>query len=130
MKQLLVTIAIIISLGCFGQDTLYDAKWQGIKIYTTMPKPQKDTVDVIALVSDTSSLSDYVGWRKETFIPISQCLTIKCKAVRRNDILWGGETIGNITYTINAQHDNWLIEEYLLPKKYIVWKSVIINKTK
>jgi len=128
MKLLLTSLLLIISILGFSQsDTVFlnDAKWVTIKINP----PQKDTVDVLCLVSDTSvirnsTLCDYPNG----FYNVASVLALRCKAVRENNIWYGGITQGNITYTINAPHDNWDIIEYLLPKKYIVWQSVIITK--
>jgi hypothetical protein len=125
IKAAIIALCLLISASAFSQSDTgwlrYDAKWQGIKIDTTLPSPKYDTVDVVALVSDT--LIEKMG--------IMATHTIRCKAIRRNDVWYGGEYSANVTYTINVPHDNWLIKEYLLPKKYIVWQSVIINnKTK
>lgn len=126
IKKIITTIAILISLGCFGQkDSLWSIASLATRGNVLTITPQKDTVGVICLVSDTApSRFELIKMEDSTHINYGLWV-IKCKAVRESRII--PETTN---FAIYIPKQDWQITEYLLPKKYIVWQSVIINKTK
>lgn len=107
IKAAIIVLCLLISASAFSQDTLpiFYGKALIHVVDTSWFKTEKETVDVIALVSDTSVENNGVPLTYST----------KCRAFRTR-------VAGSYSYSPL---------EYILPKKLIVWQSVIINnKTK